>query len=110
MFVIVTKYLVPNGFSGITIFPFVFLKEKKYISHSTLIQHEKIHLKQQLELLIVLFFMWYFLEFLFRLWKYKDKHKAYQNISFEREAYANESQEGFLRQRKLWNFINYLKV
>lgn len=110
MFVIVTKYLFPNGFSGMAIFPFIFLKEKKDISNSVMIRHEKIHIKQQLELLIIPFFIWYFLEFLFRCLEYKDIHKAYKNISFEREAYANELEADFLNKRHLWNFIKYLKL
>lgn len=109
MIVIVAKYLIPNGFSGMAIFPFIFLKEKKQRQNPVMILHEKIHLRQQAELLVLPFFVWYLFEFFFRLMQYKDSTLAYENISFEREAYANESQAGFLEQRKFWNFLNYLK-
>lgn len=109
MFVIVAKYLIPRGFSGITLFPFILLKEKNYKNDTKMIQHEKIHIKQQFEMLIFLFFLWYVIEFFIRLIQFKKRNLAYRNISFEREAYANESNEGFLRNRKIWNFINYLK-
>jgi len=110
MFVIVAKYLIPCGFSGITIFPFIFLKEKGNVSNATMIQHEKIHIQQQAELLILFFYIWYVVEFLFRYWRYKNKYLAYRNISFEREAYANESKLDFLLQRRFWHFLNYLKL
>ena len=63
---IVCKYLVPNGYAAITIFPFVFYKYKRYITPST-DNHEKIHLKQQKEMLVIPFFIWYGLEYLVRL-------------------------------------------
>jgi hypothetical protein len=109
MFVIVTKYLIPKGFSGMALFPFIFLKDKKDTHNLAMIQHEKIHLRQQLELLILPFFIWYIVEFLFRYLQNKDKHLAYRNNSFEREAYANESQSDFLQKRRLWNFLNYIR-
>ena len=110
MFVIVAKYLIPRGFSGITIFPFIFLKEERDVLNKSIIQHEKIHIKQQLELMILPFFIWYGMEYFFRILQYKNIHTAYRNISFEREAYANESQKDFLQKRRFWHFLNYLKL
>ena len=110
MFVIVAKYLIPKGFSGLTIFPFIFLKEKKDVSNPVMMQHEKIHIRQQMELLILPFFIWYGIEYFIRILQYKNKHLAYRNISFEREAYANESQNNFLQKRRFWNFLKYLKA
>lgn len=109
MFVIVAKYLIPKGFAGLTLFPFIILKEKRDVSNPVMLQHEKIHIRQQMELLILPFFIWYGIEYLLRTFQYKDKHIAYRNISFEREAYANESQKDFLQKRRFWNFLNYMK-
>ena len=39
---------------------------------------------------------------------YLDSYRAYQNISFEREAYHNESQFDYLAKRKPYSFIKYL--
>lgn len=108
MFVIVAKYLIPRGFSGIAVFPFIFFKEEKDCENKRMIQHEKIHLQQQLELLILPFFIWYVLEYIFRLMQYQNRHLAYRNISFEREAYANEAKLDFLQKRQFWNFLNYM--
>ncbi|WP_338152382.1 hypothetical protein [Psychroserpens jangbogonensis] len=75
-----------------------------------LVNHEKIHLRQQLELLIIVFYLWYSIEFLIRLLVYGNWKKAYKNISFEREAYVNEKDPNYLKLRPLWNFINFIKI
>lgn len=107
--IFISKYLVPKGYTGIAIFPFVFLKAKALKLNSVLINHEKIHLRQQLELLVIPFYVFYMIEFLFRLIQYKNWQKAYRNISFEREAYFNECDLEYLSNRKLWSFLKYLR-
>ena len=106
--IFISKYLVPKGYLGLTIFPFVFLKSKALKVDAILINHEKIHLRQQLELLILPFYLVYVFEFLIRFIQYKNWHKAYRNISFEREAYANEKYLDYLKQRPFWRFLKYL--
>ncbi|WP_452600173.1 hypothetical protein [Pontimicrobium sp. MEBiC01747] len=106
--ILFSKYLVPKGYTGITIYPFVFLKHKKLKNDVVLINHEKIHLKQQLELLIVPFYTLYLIEFIVRLVQYRNWYSAYRNISFEREAYRNENDLNYLKSRPFWKFIKYL--
>lgn len=108
MFLIVTKYLIPKGYRGMALFPFVFLKHSSDKENPLFVNHERIHLRQQLELLVIPFFIWYFLEFLMRLIQYGKMDLAYRNISFEREAYANEINIGYLRKRNFWNFLKYI--
>lgn len=91
-----------------TVFSFMLLKSKTLKENRVLINHEKIHLKQQLELLIIPFFVIYVLEFYIRLLQYKNRKMAYRNISFEREAYENEKDLNYIKRRPLWNFIGYL--
>ena len=107
MILIVSKYLVPNGFRGLTVFPFVVLKQRESVVDAVLLNHEKIHLRQQLEFLLLPFFVWYGLEFLWHLLKQRDVKSAYNSISFEREAYANEKDLHYLKQRSFWRFLNY---
>ena len=107
--ILISKYLVPRGYLGITIFPFMFLKYKALKGNAVLINHEKIHLRQQIELLIIPFFVIYTLEFVFRLIQYKKWKIAYRTISFEREAYKNEKDLDYLKSRPLFNFINFLR-
>ena len=108
MFVLVFKYLVPKGYRGITLFPFIFFLRKEDKRNVVLVNHEKIHIRQQLELLVIPFFIWYGLEFLVRLFQYKNRREAYRNISFEREAYTNEKDLDYLEQRSFWSFLKYV--
>lgn len=92
--------------AGISLWPFVLIKEK-YKNHRVLINHEKIHTKQQSEMLLVFFYLWYLIEYLIRIIQYKEVRKAYRNISFEREAYSNERNLKYLEHRKPFSFIKY---
>jgi len=108
MIVLVSKYLISKKYRGITLYPFIIIKNKGDKNDLVLLNHEKIHIRQQVELLVIPFYLWYFLEFLYRWMQYKDKKKAYLNISFEREAYANEKDLYYLKQRSFWRFKKFL--
>lgn len=94
--------------SGITLFPFIFVQRKEDSKNKILINHETIHIRQQLELLVVPFYIWYLSEYYLKYLKYRNPQLAYRNISFEREAYANDQNLDYLKKRKFWSFINYL--
>ncbi|CAM1348816.1 MULTISPECIES: hypothetical protein [Tenacibaculum] len=106
--IFISKHIIPKGFIGLTLYPFIFLKRKDLRYNYELVNHEKIHLKQQQELLIIFFFLFYAIEWLIKLIIYKNKHLAYKNLSFEREAYCNETNLYYLEERKLWAFLSYL--
>lgn len=106
--VLISKYLVPKGYLGISIFPFIFLKNKVLKTDTYLINHERIHLRQQIELLVIPFYVIYCVEFLIRLIRLRNWHQAYKGISFEKEAYLNEKDLNYLKSRSLFSFINYL--
>lgn len=108
MILIVFKYLTPRGFRGLTFYPFVFLADKDDKLNEVFINHEKIHIRQQLELLILPFYLWYFTEYLIRLLQFRNRKKAYYAISFEREAYANEKDLEYLNSRPLLGFMRYV--
>ncbi|WP_163410653.1 hypothetical protein [Flavobacterium ajazii] len=110
MFLIVAKYLIPKGYRGMAVFPFVLVKYDFDKTNAVFINHEKIHLRQQLELLVIPFFVWYFLEYLIRLIQYKNGALAYRNISFEREAYAKETDLNYLKKRSFFQFLYYIKL
>lgn len=103
------KLLTFNFATAITIFPFIILKFKNHKNDLILINHEKIHIRQQLELLIIPFYIVYILEFVFHLIRIGNKRDAYLNISFEKEAYSNELNLNYLQNRKFWSFIKYFK-
>ena len=90
------------------LWPFIILQNKSFLSDTVFINHEKIHLRQQAEMLIVFFYVWYVFEFLLRWIQFKNRYQAYKNISFEREAYTNEKDLDYLKKRSFWGFTKYL--
>ena len=108
MFVVVNKFILARHFDGVVLWPFIVVKRADLKKNPVFMNHERIHLKQQVEMLLIFFFVWYTFEYLIRLIKYGDSYKAYNRICFEREAYANEKNLKFLKKRPFWNFLNYL--
>ena len=109
--------MVPSGFAGITIWPFIFLANKKEFytlklngrqKYNNLIRHERIHLRQQLGLLVLPFFVIYALNYLINLIRYGNTDLAYRNIVFEREAYANEKDMDYLNMPRFYSWLKYL--
>lgn len=102
------KYLPPRGFTAINLFGVVFVRYGTKLCPWT-IRHESIHTNQMKEMFYLSFYLWYGLEWLFRLIQYRNTMDAYYNISFEREAYNNEDSVDYLGSRKRWAWIKYLK-
>ena len=100
----VNRYLVPKRYRAITLYPFIFVRNASDKYDKVLINHERIHLRQQKELLVLPFCIWYFLDFLFKYLRYRNWDKAYRNIIFEREAYNNQSNLDYLKVRGIWWF------
>lgn len=107
MILLIRPKLFRKNFNGMALWPFVVLKHHSLKNDAILINHEKIHLRQQAELLIVGFYLWYGIEFLIRWIKYKDQNTAYRNISFEKEAYKNENNSNYLKCRTPFAFLNF---
>ena len=59
---------------------------------------------------LVAFYIIYFVEWLIRcaINKFKLDNAAYRNISFEREAYGNQENSNYLKERKLFSWLKYL--
>lgn len=103
--VIVVPFLNVNGMA---IFPFILVLNKASVNDQALINHEKIHLRQQAELLIIPFYILYLLNYLINLAAYRKHGQAYLNIVFEREAYNNEADNTYLTNRKWFSWYRYL--
>jgi hypothetical protein len=93
---------------AMALYPFMLFKRKNLREDESIIRHEQIHFRQQQELLIVFFYPIYLLNYLVNLARYRDHDKAYFNISFEREAYQNESDLTYLNKRKLFAWTRLL--
>ncbi|WP_027375767.1 hypothetical protein [Kaistella palustris] len=108
MIIVCPKLLKNTKISAITLFPLILLRSRTSKTDLILLNHERIHLRQQLELLIIFFYLWYVIEYYYLVFKLKDRFLAYQMISFEREAYAMEHDLNYLKHRKFWSFRKYL--
>lgn len=104
--IIYNKYIPFKGYKAINLFGFIFVRNGCTMSDID-INHENIHTAQMKELLYVLFYLWYFIEFIFNIIKYQNVHTAYKNISFEKEAYCNEKDLDYLKRRRPHEFITY---
>lgn len=108
MKIIYNNILPLRGFSAINLFGFVFVRKEFKPIYEITIRHEAIHTVQMRELLYILFYIWYVLEWLFRLIQYEDSKEAYRNISFEREAYEKQDDTGYLKNRGFFAAFKYL--
>ena len=122
MKIIRNKYIPFPGYKAINLFGVLFVKNNAKIDDVTL-NHEAIHSRQFVELMVLFavatvfirwwlpvfapfaFYVWYIVEWLIRLLK---KGNAYRNISFEREAYANQGDFSYLKGRRFFNFLKYM--
>lgn len=107
--VVVCKYLIPKGYAAMALFPFIVLSGPEYKNDAVLLNHESIHLRQQAELLVVPFYIWYILEYFARRVANRPHRIAYKKICFEAEAYANETSPDYLLYRKPYAFLRYLQ-
>ena len=122
----INKFIPFPNFRAINLFGIIFVRGARPLTSVTL-NHESIHSAQIAEvmiasvpfalllwlftnvwlgllLVIASYYLWYVIEWLIRL----PKGNAYKNISFEREAYANENYSDYLNERKLFAFLEYL--
>jgi hypothetical protein len=106
--ILVFKHFFYKNYVGLSVWPFIILKNDALKDDAVLINHEKIHLRQQLELLILPFYIFYITEWLVRSLFYLSFYKGYQNISFEQEAYANEHNLNYADERRPFGFMKYL--
>ena len=96
---------------GIALFPFIIINSGLSLERQrVLINHERIHIRQQIELLIIPFYVFYLLNYLINRVKYNSHDLAYRNIIFEKEAFKQESNFEYLSSRKLWQFLKYAKI
>ena len=106
---IIHNNLIPFGnYSTINLFGILFTKEDKLSKYT--INHELIHTAQMKEMGYIFFYLWYIIEYcLIRLF-HKKQSNAYHDVSFEEEAYNNAENLNYLKTRKHYSWIKYIKV
>ena len=106
---IVNNIIPFKGFTAMTLWPFVFVRKDEEQNYTHIVErHETIHGEQQKEMLIVLFYLWYLIEWLVKWIYHRNRTTAYKNISFEREAYANQYDVAYLDVRSHFSFLKYI--
>ena len=118
------------GNKALTIWPILFIRKDVRIFDEEDENHENIHKDQQVETLIVsivfavvmfflgcgwwsllilpLYFWIYLLEFLIRSLCYCSWRAGYKNISTEQEAYQNESNIEYRKERRRFAWLGYM--
>lgn len=123
---IIRNNIIPfPGYKCINLFGVLFARDNARIDDVT-INHESIHSRQFVELMILFavatifirwwlpllsslfFYVWYVVEYLIHLIRFKSTHIAYRRISFEREAYTNQGDVNYLPKRTWFSFLNYI--
>lgn len=96
--------------SGLTLYPFIILSKPELKADVVTIRHERIHIRQAEELLVIPFYILYLFNYLINLIIYRNHNKAYMNICFEREAYRFEHDANYLPQRRFWSWIQFVSA
>lgn len=107
--IIVKNKIIPFGsYTTINLFGILFTKSD-YLSPIT-INHERIHTKQMLELLIIGYYLWYIIEYIIVRFCHKKQNDAYHDISFEEEAHNNDNNLHYLDNRKHFAWWKYVRL
>ena len=102
--IVIRNRLIPIGrrYGAINLFGILFAKPDMPLTPEV-INHERIHTRQMLELLIVPFYLIYITEWLARVLAYRgNTYEAYRRTSFEREAYAHGADTSYLSHRPIF--------
>jgi hypothetical protein len=109
------KFITGGWALAITLAPFGIYVRKEYwywqdhnvIKWNELINHESIHWKQQMEMLIIFFYLWYLIEWIIRI--FVNWGHSYYAISFEHEAHEHEKDLKYLETRKHYAWLKHMK-
>ena len=109
MKIIYSNILPVKGFRAINLFGVIFARKEQPLLDERIMRHEAIHSRQMVEFLGFGFYLWYIAEWIIRWIQYKDRLIGYKNISFEREAFCNDIDPFYLKRRKLFRFLHYMR-
>lgn len=108
--IIVNKIIPFGSYTTTNIFGILFTKHKKGILTNKTVNHELIHTEQMKELGYICFYLWYAIEYLIIRLFHKKQGDAYADVSFEEEAYVNDKDINYLKNRKRYSWIKYIKI
>ncbi len=97
---VIYNNLIPfDGFKCINLFGVLFVRNGCTM-RSEDYNHEAIHTAQMREMLYIFFYLAYVAEWFYHLCRLRNGKEAYRRISFEREAYENQNNAGYLKVRR----------
>jgi len=102
----VLSKVAPIEINAITLGPLVFSRGEL---SDRVKRHETIHWMQYKELFIIGFLLVYLYDYLFAavLKKKGFNRQSYMSIRFEQEAYDNDVNENYLKERKPYKWLDY---
>ena len=106
MKIVYNNILPVKGFTAMNLFGIIFARNEYKPLARRIQNHEAIHTVQMKEMLYIFFYFWYLVEWLVKLFRYG--RNAYENISFEREAYTYQDDYSHLEKRKKYHWIKRL--
>lgn len=93
-------------YTGFSFFIFIWISDHAH-DRKQVINHERIHFYQQLELLFVIHWILYLGFYFKNRMKGLTHMEAYYSNPFEKEAYAEEAKEEYLLKRRPYSWIKY---
>ncbi len=107
---IILKSSFPKLFNSRTLFLFPFaIVIPSVAKDKVVMNHVRIHFAQCIEMLVIGFYLWYGIEFLLRYIKWGNFDTAYYAMGFEEEAYTHQQDMDYLKKRKLYSWIKYMR-
>ena len=108
MKVVENKLLPPKRFKILCIGNLMLVKKGTVVNQRDY-NHEGTHFEQEKEMLFIFFYLWYVIEWMVRLVIKLNAMEAYHAISFEREAFDNDRNNDYLKERKRYSWLKYFK-
>lgn len=106
--VIYNKIIPFKGYAVINLFGILFSKLK--VLNRYTINHESIHTEQMKEMGYIFFYVWYGIEYCLIRFFHKKQSNAYHDVSFEEEAHNNTYNLDYLKTRKRYSWVKYIKI
>lgn len=105
---IYTRKKIFNYYTGLSFFVFIWITRQPH-DQTQLVRHEKIHFWQQVEMLFV--FHWLFYAFFYLVGRASGQchYIAYRYNPFELEAFTHDPEEDYLRKRRPFAWVRYVR-
>ena len=105
--IIYTKRKIFWKYRGFSFFIFIWIN-KDVLDKPKIINHEKIHFWQQVEMAFVVQWMLYMCFYVVNRLRGMSHDEAYINNPFEKEAFANDWNFNYLKKRKFLSWVKFI--